>query len=146
MSDHYEFVHYKQALVKYYVSDGISADREALVFARQYLVKKYGRRLAEHKCHLVSQQLHVNIALLEARERERLIVLTSDLADRGKSVELLTSEMAKKEETIQSLLTEQVDREQALNKAAAELASKESELERMKALLKRLATQVAEKN
>lgn len=63
LSDQFEFFHCKEPLVRYYACEGISTNHGALVFARRYLIDKYRRRLEEHRHHLISQHLHLRLAV-----------------------------------------------------------------------------------
>ena len=71
MSDHFRFIHCKEALVKYYAGEGISTNRLALVKARQHLLRKYRHRLKEKKHYLAMQRLHLALALRESGNRYR---------------------------------------------------------------------------
>jgi glycosyltransferase involved in cell wall biosynthesis len=63
LSDRFRFVRCQEALVKYYLGDGISSDRQALVAARRHLIRKYHARLKQQKHHLAKQYLHLAHAL-----------------------------------------------------------------------------------
>ncbi len=60
----YEFVHEREALVKYHEVDGISTDHRALVAARQYLLQKYRRHLIQNSQYLGRQYLLTAEALV----------------------------------------------------------------------------------
>jgi hypothetical protein len=66
LSDHFDFVHCKEPLVRYYSGNGVSADSEALVLARRYLMNKYRQRLEQHQHHLAGQHLHLEIDRLSS--------------------------------------------------------------------------------
>jgi glycosyltransferase involved in cell wall biosynthesis len=74
MSDHYQFIHYREPLVKYYAVEGISTNSQALVNARHYLLKKYRSRLAEQDHYLAKQYLYLSRALTENGNRYRPLV------------------------------------------------------------------------
>ena len=63
MSDHFDFHHHAEPLVRYYATNGISADSHALVMARRYLIRKYRKRLSRERCHLAHQYLLLADAL-----------------------------------------------------------------------------------
>lgn len=66
LSDHFDFFHQREPLVKYYVSPtAISLDMKALADARLYLIGKYYQRLKESKEHLAYQYLALAWALSE---------------------------------------------------------------------------------
>lgn len=71
LSDHFRFIHCKEALVKYHACEGISTNKQALVKARRYLLRKYRRRLKEQKHYLGTQHLHLALAFLENGNRYR---------------------------------------------------------------------------
>lgn len=63
LSDHFEFYHHSEPLVRYYANSGISTDTQALVQARRYLIRKYRKRLRAHRHHLAHQYLFLADAL-----------------------------------------------------------------------------------
>ena len=72
LSDHFDFFHHREPLVKYYVtSTAISSDMKALADARLHLIGKYYQRLKVSKEHLAYQYLALAWALGESgRARE----------------------------------------------------------------------------
>src|SRR3989441_3120171 len=101
LSDDFEFFHHKEPLVKYYAGDGISADREALIFARQYLIDKYRQRLSEQKYHLLSQQLRLTVAIQEAQ-----------LAQKDQSIESLATLVDEQRRELESLKAQEAVRQE----------------------------------
>jgi len=97
LSDHFDFHHHGEALVKYYVSDGISADTHALVLARRYLLRKYRKRLWVHRHHLANQYLLLADALRMTGSKYRsralgVLALLTSFADsrvRRKAADIL---------------------------------------------------------
>jgi glycosyltransferase involved in cell wall biosynthesis len=71
LSDHFGFHHHDEPLVKYYATNGISTDTQALVRARRYLIAKYRSRLRLRKHHLIHQYLFLADALRMNRSRYR---------------------------------------------------------------------------
>jgi len=71
LSDKFRFVHCKEMLVKYYAGEGISTNRQALVTARRYLLRKYHNRLKQQKHHLAKQYLHLAVAVEQNGEKYR---------------------------------------------------------------------------
>jgi glycosyltransferase involved in cell wall biosynthesis len=69
LADSYRFVRSPEPLVKYHFGDGISSNTEALVWARRYLLRKYGARLKQHRRHIAGQYLYLALALEDNRER-----------------------------------------------------------------------------
>ena len=69
MSAQFDFLHCKEPLVKYYASDGISANPEAEVVARQYLINKYREHFQRHKHHLLAQHLLLKLAMQKVETR-----------------------------------------------------------------------------
>lgn len=65
LSDNFEFIHYHEPLVKYFATDGISRNTQALVTARRYLINKYRRRLRLRKHYLAGQYILLARALYE---------------------------------------------------------------------------------
>jgi hypothetical protein len=65
----FRFVHCRETLAKYYFGQGISTDRAALVAARRHLIRKYHRQLANPRCHLAQQYLHLAVALQNNGEK-----------------------------------------------------------------------------
>ncbi|HVF91206.1 MAG TPA: glycosyltransferase [Blastocatellia bacterium] len=86
LSDHFEFLHCKEPLVRYYDCEGISTNAGALVSARRYLMDKYRQRLEEHRCHLISQQLHLRVAS-QMQKNDRA---SSQLAEMERELEKIT--------------------------------------------------------
>ncbi|HKG22592.1 MAG TPA: glycosyltransferase [Blastocatellia bacterium] len=87
LSDHFEFFHCKEPLVRYYDCEGISTNAVALVSARRYLIDKYRRRLEEHRCHLVSQHLHLRVA----SQMQKAARASSQLAETEGELERITA-------------------------------------------------------
>jgi glycosyltransferase involved in cell wall biosynthesis len=69
LSDAFGFVRSPEPLVKYYLGDGISVNRPALVAARRHLLRKYYGRLKEQKHHLAGQYLYLATALRHNGEK-----------------------------------------------------------------------------
>lgn len=57
LSDHFDFHHDDEALVRYYAMEGISTDTQALVRARRHLIRKYRQRFRIQPHHLAHQYL-----------------------------------------------------------------------------------------
>ena len=57
LTDHFEFIHHREALVRYCETEGISTNTKALVAARQHLIAKYHHRLSKNKHHLAMQHV-----------------------------------------------------------------------------------------
>lgn len=62
LADHFEFIHHREALVRYCETEGISTNAKALVAARQHLIAKYHRRLSKNKHHLAMQHVLLSSA------------------------------------------------------------------------------------
>lgn len=62
LAERFEFVHHREALVRYCEHEGISTNARALVVAREHLLRKYQRRLREHLPHLAMQHLLLSLA------------------------------------------------------------------------------------
>ena len=69
LSDRFQFVRSPEVLVKYFIGDGISVNRPALVAARRHLLHKYGSRLRQQKHHLAGQYLYLATALRHNGEK-----------------------------------------------------------------------------
>lgn len=65
LADHFDFVHCREPLVRYYTGEGISTDSRAQVVARTYLMEKYRHRLEVNPDYLAGQQLQLRIAMLQ---------------------------------------------------------------------------------
>jgi glycosyltransferase involved in cell wall biosynthesis len=87
ISDHFDFVHCHEPLMKYYANEGMSTDREGLVIARERLIMKYRDRLKKCTHHLYSQELHLKIAMHELQ----IAQLMSDLSIARTTLENITS-------------------------------------------------------
>lgn len=85
ISDYFEFYHHDEPLVRYYATDGISTDTQALVRARQYLLRKYRKRLRVHRHHLAHQYLLLADALRRngSTHRGRALAAMALLASPG---------------------------------------------------------------
>lgn len=71
LSDRFRFVRSPDPLVRFYFGTGISSNREALVVARRYLLRKYRSRLGRRKHHLAGQYLYLATALQHNGQRLR---------------------------------------------------------------------------
>lgn len=69
LSDRFRFIHSGEKLVKFYLGEGISSDKKALVTARRHLLSKYRRRLRRQTHHLAWQYVHLALALAENDQR-----------------------------------------------------------------------------
>jgi glycosyltransferase involved in cell wall biosynthesis len=65
LSQCYEFIHDRRALVRYYAGEGISSDHHARVVARRHLMGKYRHDLRRQRHHLAGQYLKLAEALKE---------------------------------------------------------------------------------
>lgn len=82
ISDHFDFHHHAEPLVRYYATSGISTDTHALVVARRHLIRKYRTRLRVKRHHLAHQYLFLADALRMngSRYRSRACAVMSLLA------------------------------------------------------------------
>lgn len=71
LSSRFEFLHQREALVKYHEVDGISTNHRALVAARRHLLKKYRRQLRGHSNYLSKQYLLTADALVACGDLHR---------------------------------------------------------------------------
>lgn len=63
VSEHSDFYHHDDALVRYHAGPGISTDIQATILARRYLIAKYRKRLRVQRHHLAFQYLLLADAL-----------------------------------------------------------------------------------
>jgi hypothetical protein len=63
LSEHFDFQHHGDSLVRYHAGPGISTDTQATVLARRYLIAKYRKRLSVQRHHLAYQYLLLADAL-----------------------------------------------------------------------------------
>jgi glycosyltransferase involved in cell wall biosynthesis len=71
LSKYYHFYHIKEPLVKYYATEGISSNTNALIVARKLLLEKYFEDVEKNKKFLGNQYFDIGIALCSCGEFER---------------------------------------------------------------------------